>query len=366
MIAAVVCGLVAAGTPRLLYAQEGPLAGTWAFDRDASRFPPEFGFGADFLPVQRSDGAGPRRPGGGAPPLRPQGESYEDGQRRQRLTDKVRTPPSRLTVKDAPDAVSFTDDKGNSRVLHPDGRAETLQLASAVPLLVTARREAANLVALYAVANLRQLRYTYSRTDDPVRLVVDVQFIERGVPGDVVRLVYKPFTAPDAPVTTGASSSAPTAPPGRPGAPAAPPSSMPRAGSEFTGLTRLGLVVEEPGQTAVGCGLTRAALETAASKPFADAGLKVSRNSDEDTYVHVTVMTSTLPTGMCITRYDWSIYSMTDATLSHQSRPLLVQVLLAHKGGLTGSMPAMHAADVVRGMTDGLTQIAGIIRDANR
>jgi len=44
----------------------------------------------------------------------------------------------------------------------------------------------------------------------------------------------------------------------------------------------------------------------------------------------------------------------------------LVQVLLAHKGGLTGSMPAMHAADVVRGMTDGLTQIAGIIRDANR
>jgi hypothetical protein len=142
--------------------------------------------------------------------------------------------------------------------------------------------------------------------------------------------------------------------------------SVPRAGSEFTGLTRLGIVVEEPGQLAVGCGLTRANLETAASKPFTDAGLKVSRNSDEDTYVHVTVMTSTLPSGMCISRYDWSIYAMTDATLSYQSRPLLVQVLLAHKGGLTGSMPAGHAADVTRGLTDGLTQIAGIIRDANK
>jgi hypothetical protein len=214
---------------------------------------------------------------------------------------------------------------------------------------------------------LRQLRYTYSRTDNPARLVIDVQFIERGVTGDTVRLVYRPFTGTDVPVTTGAASSTPAGRgAGPPGTPAAPPSSMPRAGSEFTGLTRLGVVVEEPGQTAVGCGLTRDALESTASKPFADAGLKVSRNSDEDSYVHVTVMTSTLPNGMCITRYDWSIYSMTDATLSHQSRPLLVQVLLAHKGGLTGSMPAVHAGDVIRAMTDGLTQIAGIIRDANR
>jgi len=222
---------------------------------------------------------------------------------------------------------------------------------------------------LYAVADLRQLRYSYSRAD-PTQLFVDVQFIERGVAGDTVRLVYRTPTEPGKPAPTGtasrpASGGQPPAP-GAPSAPGAPPGAMPRAGSEFTGLTRIGIVVEDLGQLAIGCGLSKDSLEAAASKPFTDAGVKVARNSDEDTYVHVTVMTSTLPNGMCISRYDWSIYAMTDATLSYQNRPLLVQVLLAHKGGLTGSMPAVHAADVIRGVTDGLTQIAGIVRDANR
>ena len=111
---------------------------------------------------------------------------------------------------------------------------------------------------------------------------------------------------------------------------------MPRAGSEFTGLTRLGVVVEELGSQATGCGLTREMLEGAVAKTFGDAGVKTATNSDEDTYVHVTLMTSTLPNGMCISRYDWSIYSMTEATLSYQRTPQLTQVLLAHKGGLTG------------------------------
>ena len=342
-------------------AQEGnSLSGTWVFDRSLSQIPREFGFGADFVPA----GADARRgPAGADPALRPRGDSYEDATRRQRLTDAVRNPPERVTIADAPDGVVVRDDKGDSRTFHPDGRAETLQLGT-TPLLTTARRDEGKLVVLYAVADLRQLRYTYSRTTTPEQLIVDVQFIERGIDGDTVRLVYKTATAP--PVTTGnaagnaAGSSAPT------DRPAAPPVSVPRAGSEFTGLTRIGIVVEEPGQLAIGCGLSRAALETAAAKPFTDAGLKVSRNSDEDTYVHVTIMTSTLPNGMCISRYDWSIYAMTDATLSYQNRPLLVQVLLAHKGGLTGSMPSAHPTDVTRGLTDGLTQIAGIIRDANR
>ena len=52
---------------------------------------------------------------------------------------------------------------------------------------------------------------------------------------------------------------------------------MPRAGSEFSGLTRIGIVVEDLGQQAIGCGLTRDGLETAASKPFTDAGLKIAR-----------------------------------------------------------------------------------------
>ena len=349
----------------------GELAGEWRLDRDASQFPREIGFGADFLPVGRGDGSsadgGRGRRGGSAgavqPALRPQGESFDDGTRRQRLTDEVRNPPARITVVDASDAVTFSDDKGGARTLHPGGPAETIQL-DGVPVLTVARREGRTLVVLYSVADLRQIRYTYSRPEGTASLLVDVEFLERGQVGDKVRRVYTPSEALRATVAAGTG----RASGGGAGAPAgsASPAGVPRAGSEFAGLRRIGIVVEDLGAQAAACGLTRAALELAVAKPFTDAGLKTATNSDEDTYVHVTIMTSTLPTGMCISRYDWSIYSTTEATLSYQRTALLAQVLLAHKGGLTGSMPAVHGADVLRGMTDGLLQIAGIIRDANK
>jgi hypothetical protein len=255
-----------------------------------------------------------------------------------------------------------SDEQGSVRSFHPNGRAETLQVGGA-SVLTVARRDEGKLVVLYSVADLRQLRYTYSRVEGSATLAIDVEFIERGRVGDSVKRFYKQPAASDGKAITTAG--APTAPGGAPAAGSAPPAAVPRAGSEFTGLARIGVVVEEMSSQAAGCGLTRQALEAAATKSFTDVGLKASTNSDEDTYVHVTVMTSTLPTGMCITRYDWSIYSTTEATLSYQKKPLLAQVLLAHKGGLTGSPPATHPADVVRGITDGLAQIAGIIRDAN-
>ncbi|HUR35116.1 MAG TPA: hypothetical protein VM032_15035 [Vicinamibacterales bacterium] len=357
--------LTASLAPGHASAQPGALAGTWVLDRQASQIPREVGFAASFLPSPRADGAASSdRRGTPTPALRPQGESFEDGQRRQRLTDEVRTPPSPLTIVESPDSITFSDDRGGSRTVHPDGRAEALAVA-AVPLLTTARRDNGTLVVLYAVADLRQLRYTYSRVENPPQLIVEVQFIERGVTGDTARLVYGRPAPRTAPAATGAAADA-TTPDGSTPASGTAPAPVPRAGSEFTGLTRLGLVVEEPGQQAVGCGLTKAGLEAAVSKPFTDVGLRVAANSDEDTYVYVTIMTSTMPTGMCISRYDWSINSTTEATLSYQRRPLLAQVVLARKGGLTGSMPTAHAADVIRGLSDGLTQIAAIIRDANR
>lgn len=356
---------------RVVAQSDGGLAGEWRLDREASQFPREVGFGADFLPVGRGDGSssdstrGRRNNGGGglAPALRPQGESFDEGTRRQRLTDEVRNPPARLTVVDSADAVTFSDEKGGVRTIHPDGRAETLQL-DAIPVLAVARREAGTLVVLYAVADLRQIRYTYSRPVGTTSLFVDVEFVERGQVGDKVHRVYtssEPSRTTSEAVTGAASAGRGDAPSG-----SAPPAGMPRAGSEFAGLRRIGIVVEDLGAQAAACGLNRTALEDAVAKPFTDAGLKTATNSDEDTYLHVTMMTSTLPSGMCISRYDWSVYSTTEATLSYQRSPLLAQILLAHKGGLTGSMPASHAADVVRGLTDGVAQIAGIIRDANK
>lgn len=349
------------GLPRVQAQETASLAGTWTIDRDNSQFPREVGFDADFVPVGRGEPAPGRRGLGGAalPALRPQGDSYEVAQRRQILTDEVRLPATRLTIADTGDTITLTDQQGNSRTFHPDGRAESLSLGTA-SVLTTARREGTSLVVLYAVADLRQIRYTYSRPAGTNALAVDVQFLDRGN-GDVVRRIYVPAGAEAASTPARAAAGAETG-----ASPAAPRTVVPRAGSEFSGLTRLGVVVEEPSMQAVNCGITRQAVEAAVSKPFSSAGLKVSTNADEDTYVHVSIMTSVMPTGMCISRYDWSIYSMTDATLSYQRSPVLAQVLLARKGGLTGSLPATHGADVVRGLDEGLTQIAAIIRDANR
>ncbi|MBS1818899.1 MAG: hypothetical protein JSU08_13280 [Acidobacteria bacterium] len=350
----------------VIRAQEAQgLSGTWTIDRENSQFPREVGFDADFVPTGRPDGDRGRRGvvGGALPALRPQGESYDAAQRRQVLTDEVRNPPSRLTIVEAPDAVTFTDQQGNSRTIHPDGRAETIQVGS-VPVLVTARREGAALIVLYAVADLRQIRYSYAREPGSDALVVDTQFLERGS-GDTVRRVYALGDgAATRPAAAADSRPGAVGPQSGPTAPAAP--AVPRAGSEFRGLTRMGIVVEEPSTQAANCGVRRDALEAAVAKHFTGIGLKTSTNSDEDTYVHVTVMTSTLPSGMCISRYDWFIYSMADATLSYQRSPLLAQVVLAHRGGLTGSLPATHAADIIRGMDDGLAQIATIIQNANR
>ena len=189
---AVACVLTLHAVPRAQERTE--LGGTWIIDRDASEFPREVGFGASFVPVQDDGSGGGRRGGrrgGGngalSPALRPQGESYDEGRRREFLTEEVRTPPSRLTVVDALDLVTFTDDKGQSRTFHPNGRAETIQL-DGVPILATARREAGKLIVLYAVADLRQLRYTYALNPSTHNLEIGIEFLERGT-GDTVRRV---------------------------------------------------------------------------------------------------------------------------------------------------------------------------------
>ena len=71
-----VAAALLSGTP-VLAQTGGSLSGTWSIDREASAFPREIGFGADFLPSPRGDSV-PRggRGGGNVPPaLRPQGES---------------------------------------------------------------------------------------------------------------------------------------------------------------------------------------------------------------------------------------------------------------------------------------------------
>jgi hypothetical protein len=186
-----------------------------------------------------------------------------------------------------------------------------------------------------------------------------------------VTLVYEPAPA-DEPPPAVPRAGAPT-PPAVP-ALAPPASQLPALAppvargpdAALTGLRRLGVVVEDFTSQETACGLKQAPLEAAIGKILADAGLQVARNSDEDTYLYVHVMSATASSGLCVSRYDVSLYTHTMATLTYQAAPVLAQVELFGKGGMSGGAPAAHAESVGRGVRQYVEEIAARIRQANR
>lgn len=353
-----------------------PLGGVWTLNRTLSELPREIGFNVNWLPPSggtstsggsnsgSSGGGRGRRGAGGGGNRGPTGafsgprESYEDARRVQFLTAEARNPAARLTVVDTPAAVTITNELGQSRVLHPTGREESIELQGA-QLFVTTKREADQLVVVYRVEQNREVRYTYSYSASPPQLVVDVQFLEHGA-GDKARQVYEPGVA-----TETAAPPAAAAPPGSPKPPAADAFDA-RPGAELKGLKSLGILVENLSAQAMSCGLNRDALETGLAKRLTDGGFAVRKNSDEDTYLYVNVMTTTLPDGMCVSRYDAFLYTHATANLSYRDRPALVQVSLMHRGGIGNSAPTAHPAAVARGLESYVDLFVTQIRDANK
>ena len=143
----------------------------------------------------RGGSAGPAAPFSARP------ESYEDARRVQLLTAEVRNPPVRLMVVDTPAAFTITNELGQSRTLHPDGKEESIDVQG-VPIAVTTKRDGEQLVVVYHVEHDRELRYTFSHSASPPQLVVDVQFLEHGA-GDKARHVYQPGVETVAPTATG-------------------------------------------------------------------------------------------------------------------------------------------------------------------
>ena len=138
-----------------------------------------------------------------------------------------------------------------------------------------------------------------------------------------------------------------------------------RPDAQLKGLTSLGVVVEDLGAQAAACGLKQDAIEAAVSKRLSGAGLRIRINSDEDTYVYVNVITASVSAGLCVSRYDAFLYTHTTARLSYQEAPVLVEVSLLHKGGITGGLPAVHAEAVLRGVLEYVDQFSTRIHDAN-
>jgi hypothetical protein len=356
-----------------------PLDGVWTLNRSVSELPREIGFNVNWIPSPGGSGGqntgsaaggvrGRRGSGGGgggnagrgaAGPFSAPRESYEDARRVQLLTDEARNPPARLMVVDTPAAVTITNELGQSRVLHPDGKLESIELQG-VSIPVTTKREGDRLLVVYHVEQDREIRYTYSHAASPSQLIVEVQFLEHGA-GDKAKRIYEPGAGTE---TLTPPAAAPTGP-GAPGLPAHETFDA-RPNAELKGLKSLGILVEDLSAQAIACGLNHDTLEAALTKRLTDGGFTVHKNSDEDTYVYVNVMTTSVSTGTCVSRYDAFLYTHATANLSYRDQPVLVQVSLIHRGGIGSSAPAAHPAAVGRGLENYLDLIVTQIRDANK
>lgn len=362
------------------------IAGIWVLNPALTQKPDEIGFTPDWArggPAGRGSsggrsggGGGGRRRGGfgsgdsGGVPISP--ESADDSTRVQQLTGEARTPPAQITIVQKEASISIADDQGHSRTFHPTGSLDALTLGT-VPLPTTARWDAGSLVVLYDVETGRQLRYTFTPKTNPTQLLVDIRFIEHGHEGDEVKLTYEPPGAHERSLMSGASTApaAPAAPAGAsPVSPdaAAPPARPPvlAPGSELRGLTTIGTQVEDLSAQARACGLDQEKIRTSVAKTLADAGFKAQPYGNEESYVLVSVVTSRLQDGTCVSRYDASLVAQADATLPYLKGVVQVDVPLLRQGGIAGGSPAAHASAVMDALAKMVNSFVTQIRAANK
>jgi hypothetical protein len=401
LIAAVVTAFAAAPARQHAAADTTNLAGVWSFNPSLSRIPEDIGFGMDMLRTT-TDPSGRGDPSGTSQTVLFR-ESADDAARREHLVNEVRRPPEELRITQTETTIVIVGDRGQPRTFSLDGR-ESMQKVGLISAAASARWNGPRLDVRYKVEENREVHLEYSRTTDPDRLTIDVRFVERGGHDSAV-LVYEPAregVRPAAPApgprgsgtaTAGAQPPAAAAPPPTLGGlgqaarggglgqapPARPtlPTLTPPAPQEpapgpagpdapLAGLARIGMVVEDLRPQAAACGLSQAPLEAIVAKAFTDAGIKVVKDSDEDTYVYVDIGTSSVSAGLCVSRWDVSLISNTMARLSHQSAPVLVQVQLLHQGGLSGGAPAAHGDAVRKNVKQAVDDFASRIRSAGK
>ncbi len=360
-----VTAAVAAPLPARARAQNAsPLAGTWTLNRSLSEFPGDIGFDMSWMLASSggsqgagsTDGGRGRRGSAARLPARP--ESYDDAQRVQLLTAEARTPPVRLIVVETSVGVTITNELGQSRTFHGDAKEGSIEFQG-VPIGVTSKREGDRLVVLYRVDQDRAVRYTYAHSADPPRLVVDVQFLEHGA-GDKARRVYEPGVGTETvtPANTATATASYTQ--------RASETLDQRPGADLKGLKSLGIVIEDLGASSIACGLSHDGIERALSKRLTDGGFVVRKNLNDDTYVYINVMTTSLPNGTCVSRYDAFLYTNATARLSYHDQPVLAQVSLMHRGAIGGSALEAHGPTVVHGLESFIDLFITQIHEANK
>lgn len=357
------------------------VAGVWVLNPALTQRPAEVGFNESWArgggPGATGDEAGEgsregrgRRSSGAERVPQVVRESADDSTRATQLTAEARTPPSHLTIVQKPDSVSISDDQGLTRTFHPHGHLEELTLGT-VSLPTSSRWSSGGLEVVYEVESGWQLRYRYIPSADRTQLVVDIRFLQQGHEGDEVRLTYEAPDAHEHSVLGGAPPPAPAASAGVPAAGAtesaagARPPVLP-PGSELRGLTTIGTVVDDLSPQAGACGLDQAKIKSSVARILADAGFKTKPFGDEETYVWISIATSRLQDGTCVSRYDASLMSQADATLPYLKGLVSLNVALLHEGGMAGGSPAAHAKSVADALTASVNRFVTQIRNAGK
>jgi hypothetical protein len=363
------------------------IAGVWVLNPALTVKPDEVGFATDWANgAGRGDsgggsGGGRGRRGGGSSgggtnaSSMSRGDTMDDSTRLQQLTMEARTPPAHITIVQKPGSVSIADDQGHSRTFQTNGQREELTIGT-VDLPTTAHWDSGALVVVFDVASGRQLRYTLTPTKNPARLLVDIRFIQNGREGDEVKLTYETPDEHDREVLSGAPM--PPVPPSpsagtSPAAPVPPDATMPAAspragvlppGSELRGLSTIAVEVEELSAQSTTCGLDQGKIKASVGQILANAGYKAPIGR-EDAYVLVTIATSKLPDGACVSRYDASLVSHADANFPYlKGTVAAVEVQLLHEGGMSGGSPAAHAASVMDALAKSVNHFVSQIRSA--
>jgi len=367
------------------------IAGVWVLNPALTVKPDEIGFTPDWARSgapggegggARSGGGRGRRGGSGssgsgvsASPAA--SDSMDDSTRVQQLTMEARTPPEHITIVQKSGTVSIADDQGHSRTFHPNGQLEDLTIGT-VALPTVAHWESGGLVVLFDVAKGRQIRYTLTPSQKPARLLVDIRLIQNGREGDEVKLTYETPDEHDREVLSGTPMPpVPPSPPAgeRPATPVVPDATLPAAGpragvlppgSELKGLGAIAVEVEDLSGPAAACGLDQAKIKSSVTQILADAGYKAPIGR-EDAYVLVSIATSKLPDGACVSRYDTSLVSHADATFPYlKGTVAAVEIQLLHDGGMAGGSPSAHAAAVMDALTKSVTHFVAQIRAAGK
>jgi len=362
------------------------IAGVWVLNPALTVKPAEVGFNPEWArggpggegTSRSSGGRGGRRGGSSGGGMNPAAmssrDSMDDSTRIQQLTMEARTPPEHITIVQKAGTVSIADDQGHSRTFHPNGQLEDLTIGT-VDLPTTARWDSGGLVISFDVAGGRQLRYTFTPASNPARLLVYIRFIQSGHEGDEVKLTYETPGEHDRDVLSGTPlPPTPPSPPGG-GVPAVPdatvPSPGPRAGvlppgSELRGLATIAVEVGDLSAQSTACGLDQAKITSAVSRILTDAGYKAPIGR-EDAYVLVSIATSRLPDGACISRYDASLVSHGDANFPYLKGTVSsVEIQLLHEGGMAGGSPSAHASAVMDALTKSASHFVSQIRAAGK